>query len=779
MIISRGEAAGIYQAFTDVCRLKDGDLLCVFYAGYGHVSLPKEGWPKGGRICYVRSSDDGRTWSLPAVLFDSPLDDRDPHIAQMRDGTVVCSFFTYQPTNGQTLCDTCLVSSHDGGATWDRERRVVAAGWPSSAPVRELPDGTRILGVYREDGSTAYGGIIRSVDAGKTWSAPIPIGKGSGVRLDAETDFVLLRDGALYAALRGDKTNMHYAISPDLGVTWSPVADIGFQGHCPHFTRLSTGEILLSHRLPLTALHVSRDDAKTWQGPYSIDNTPGAYPSTVELKDGTVLIVYYEEGPGSAIRARRFRLTSNGPQFLPLELEPREIGSRRELFVDDLLIGKMEGVSLKLHEPVPADVALRFDRPWEGPFCGYVTVLQDSGRFGMYYRGLPRDNADGSADECTCYAESPDGINWTKPNLGLFEVKGTRNNNVVLAQQPPFSHNFAPFLDQRPGVPTYERFKAVAGTSASGLFGFASADGIHWRKIQDKPLLTQGAFDSQNVAFWSEAEQCYALYLRTWTGGGFRGFRTISRSTSSNFRNWSAPVEMDFGGTPQEHLYTSQTQPYFRAPQIYLSLPMRFLPGRRVLTPEEARRLDLNPHYEGDCAEAVFMISRGGTRFTRTFMEAFIRPGLDLGNWASRAGLTALGVVPTGPTEMSLYKQAHYAQPSCHLVRYTLRTDGFISVNAPYRGGEFVTKPLIFRGKRLMINLSTGATGGIWIEILRQDGKPMPGFALSDAIEQIGDEVARVVSWKSGQDVSAFAGEPVQLRFVMKDADLYSIQFCD
>jgi hypothetical protein len=283
------------------------------------VSLPDTNFPNGGRICYVRSKDEGSTWSAPRVLFDSPFDDRDPHIAQMHDGTVVCTFFTYRPqAGGKVVCDTCLVASPDGGQTWNSERRVIAPGWPSSAPVRELRDGTRILGVYHGEGGTAYGGVIRSTDNGKTWCEPIPIGKGSGVRLDAETDFAQLKDGSLYAALRGDRVNMHFATSADGGCTWSPVKDIGFSGHCPHFTRLRTGEILLSHRLPLTALHVSRDECRTWQGPYQIDTTLGAYPSTVELKDETVLVVYYEEGPNSAIRARRFKLTADGIEFLPI-----------------------------------------------------------------------------------------------------------------------------------------------------------------------------------------------------------------------------------------------------------------------------------------------------------------------------------------------------------------------------------------------------------------------------------------------------------------------------
>jgi sialidase-1 len=79
------------------------------------------------------------------------------------------------------------------------------------------------------------------------------------------------------------------------------------------------GEVLLTHRLPLTALHASRDEGKTWQGPYQMDATPGACASTVELKDGTVLVVYYEEGQGSAVRARRFKLTPEGVEFLSLD----------------------------------------------------------------------------------------------------------------------------------------------------------------------------------------------------------------------------------------------------------------------------------------------------------------------------------------------------------------------------------------------------------------------------------------------------------------------------
>jgi sialidase-1 len=317
-IISRGDNSGTYQAFPDICRLNSGQLFCVFYAGYAHVSLPNQEWPRGGRICAVRSSNEGLSWSAPEILYDGPDDDRDPHVAQMRDGTLICSFFPYRREEGQKADhEVSIIQSSDAGKTWERTHRILAPHWACSAPVREMPDGTRLLGVYREEGASAYGGVLRSADAGKTWSEPIPIGRGSGVRLDAETDFVLLRDGTLYAALRGDRVNMHYATSPGLGLTWSAVKDIGFKAHCPHFTRLSSGEIILAHRLPQTSIHISRDEAKSWEGPFQIDDKIGAYPSTGELKDHSVLIVYYEEGPQSAIRMRKFKLAGVGLEFVP------------------------------------------------------------------------------------------------------------------------------------------------------------------------------------------------------------------------------------------------------------------------------------------------------------------------------------------------------------------------------------------------------------------------------------------------------------------------------
>src|SRR5690606_9130878 len=118
------------------------------------------------------------------------------------------------------------------------------------------------------------------------------------------------------------------------------------------------------------------------------------------------------------------------------------------------------------------------------------------------------------------------------------------------------------------------------------------------------------------------------------------------------------------------------------------------------------------------CSDAIIMSSRGGSVYDRTFTESFIRPGIGLENWVSRSNYPVLNVVQTSPTELSVYVNENYAQPSAHLKRYTLRIDGFASLQAGMKGGEALTKPFIFDGKELEINYSTSAAGEIRVEIL-------------------------------------------------------------
>jgi hypothetical protein len=460
------------------------------------------------------------------------------------------------------------------------------------------------------------------------------------------------------------------------------------------------------------------------------------------------------------------------------------LGTRRELFVDSFLIASKTNVAFTLHEPHDEGSVLAFDAPWEGRFCAYCTVIHDHDNFRVYYRGKGSDAKDG-VGEVTCVAESTNGVKWSKPTLNLVELNGSSANNIILAARES-SHNFSPFIDGNPSAKAAEKYKAIGGYQNTGLKAYVSPDGLHWKEMREAAVLStnevpyQHMFDSQNVAFWSSAEKRYLLYFRVYANR----FRRIARAESKDFVKWENIRLMEYRGAdgnpaPVEQLYTSQTHSYFRAPHIYISLAARFMPGRQVLTAEEATAIGVHPSYFKDISDAVFMTSREEACYDRTFMSALIKPGIGAENWVSRTTYPALNTVQTGPHEMSIYANQNYAQPTAHLRRYTLRTDGFASLRAAYEGGEFFTRPLTFSGNQLLLNFSTSAAGGIKIAVLDADGKTIPGYGLSDSVESIGNEIERPARWKSGTDVGALAGKKVRLHFKMKDADLFAIRFAE
>jgi hypothetical protein len=316
VMVCTDAGAGGYEAFPDVCRLTDGRLLCVFYAGYDHVSMPNDAHPNGGCMAGCYSSDEGKTWTPAQIIYDSPDDDRDPSIAQLSDGRLVCNFFSLRKKagGGWTGLGSWIMESKDAGKTWSAAR-CINPQYYCSAPVRELRDKTLILGLYRETDKDANGAVTLSKDMGRTWCAPIDIDNG-GLRLDAETDIIQLKDGRLYAAQRTAEESMRYSTSEDGGITWSVSKPMGFPGHCPHLQRAPGDIIICAHRKPNTSLHYSLDECQTWSQNVEVDKCGGAYPSMVTLKDGSILIVYYEEGAGSSIRARKFRVSKEGVTWL-------------------------------------------------------------------------------------------------------------------------------------------------------------------------------------------------------------------------------------------------------------------------------------------------------------------------------------------------------------------------------------------------------------------------------------------------------------------------------
>ncbi len=185
-----------------------------------------------------------------------------------------------------------------------------------------------------------------------------------------------------------------------------------------------------------------------------------------------------------------------------------------------------------------------------------------------------------------------------------------------------------------------------------------------------------------------------------------------------------------------------------------------------------------------DLTDGVFMTSRDGQSFRR-WDEAFLRPGPQTaGHWIYGDCYQSYGLwetaSPEGTNEISMHFTEYAWIDAKHQSRrYTIRLDGFVSLNAPLSGGELLTKPLLFSGKKLSINYSTSALGSLRVELQDAAGKPMTGYTINDCLDHYGDSVQQTIAWKKGTDISTLAGKPVRLKFVLKDADLYSFQFVE
>lgn len=524
-----------------------------------------------------------------------------------------------------------------------------------------------------------------------------------------------------------------------------------------------------------------------------------------------------------------------GPSNCAADDSQTPIGSRRELFVEDGLVHHLAGkAELRLNHPTPQGIVIEHDQPWEGNGCVYHSVFKDEDRYRMYYAAgqlevTPKGVNAGTHGQFCCYAESEDGIVWKKPALGLHEFQGSTANNIVMVRQKVGDAMSEPgepavFKDENPDVPADARYKALLPANRlpadhrRGLLAFKSADGLHWSPMSDKAVLNDGAFDSQNLAFWDPVEKQYRAYWRYFTKGGHdekvwdpQGDRAIRTAVSKDFLTWTDQADLRYVDSPSEQLYTNVVHPYHRAPHLRIGFPMRYVerghkdgrghearagagpeqirrwsPSLRALPEWENRqwRARTNERYGRAITEGLFMASRDGVLFKR-WNEGFLRPGIERDgtwNYAHQAiawrPVETKGTLEGAPNELSFYAvESYWTGNSDLLRRYTLRLDGFVSVNAPMSGGEVVTKPISFAGNFLALNFATSAAGSVRVELQDANGTPIPGFSLKQSEELFGDTLDRRVSWESGSDVSSLLGKPIRIRFVLNDADLYSYQF--
>ena len=496
--------------------------------------------------------------------------------------------------------------------------------------------------------------------------------------------------------------------------------------------------------------------------------------------------------------------------------EPLTVASRRQLLFDGRFVQSATNVQFIVHPPrKTGDIIMASEPAWA--LSGYHSALFDAGVYHLWY----------SSGGCVLYARSRDGIHFEKPALNL--IKGEFTNGVTLAPNAVMGkglgdvksgmHGLYVFID--PNAPAEERFKLVANPKEfnSQLQVFASPDGIHW-KLRHRDVIRYDYsvkphhLDSQNVIFWDDRLGKYVAYFRRNLKDETAQGRTVARSESPDFEHFTrapdSPVVMrvddlyrgnfDLMGTNSKaviDVYASGAIKYPWAEDSYFMFPWQYYHyDNHQAEFAKERPINAGP------VDARFAASRDGIKWTRVDYRSWVDLGMkgefdskriymvhgivpganerelfmyylgtsDTHGWGRSDSnnnelLTAAGVAPTGPNAIS---------------RLVLRRDGFVSVRAPYTGGEFTTPLLRFDGEQLLLNVDTSSSGEARVELLDETGKPIPGFALDDCdLIHTANEINRPVKWRGKTDITGLAGKPIRLRFVMRDVDLYAFQFAD
>lgn len=497
------------------------------------------------------------------------------------------------------------------------------------------------------------------------------------------------------------------------------------------------------------------------------------------------------------------------------------IADRKVLLFDDHYARSKRGFQTTLRRPArDPDPVVRPDRPWEHRGItgdSNVTVIEDQGVYRMWYAiphpqpdthrvGLDYTAADiadlddkmkadllkGGGSSVLCYAESRDGIQWDKPDCGIIEFNGSTANNMLFASRL----GATVFID--PNAGPAERYKMIHGHGPRlpqvyltgpqpsparyifcAVYGSTSPDGLHWTPTP-QPIMPWYT-DTTNVAYWDRDRGRYVAFVRWNQNLGFQDGKTvIMERGAEHYRCVSCSESADFFHFPPPRKI-AEPSPEERRPR---ATGMDYYNSAAVKDqecPDGYLLFSSNFYHEQDVLEVTLSTSRDGIDYTR-WAEPILGPGYE-GTWDSRSIYMGTGVLARG-NEMFMYYGGRdwrhgevNTRGSGAVGRVRYRRDGWVAQRAARDGGELITRPLRFDGRRLEVNFDAEAGGRLKTEILDETGRPIPGFTAEEADWQFHNDTARTMTWKGNSDLAPLAGRPVQLRFVARSMDLYAFRF--
>ena len=481
---------------------------------------------------------------------------------------------------------------------------------------------------------------------------------------------------------------------------------------------------------------------------------------------------------------------------------PWRIGGAKQLFIDHRFIEAKKNVALTVNPPKKSRRAiLKSDRPWDAFNLIYFSVAEDDGVYKMWYQAYDDDQW-GRGRPRMCYATSTDGLNWEKPNLGLVEYNGSKQNNILLND----SKLGYVFID--PSGPPQQRYKMLSGIGTTRIR--TSPDGIHW--TLHPQVVWQPRWDTQKQASWDATIRKYVIQTRVqFEKPGKLPFPFVS------------PIESDPPVVAPKLHRPIRALGRLEVDDIMKPWPTHKL--RTVMTADEHDPSRSDIYHQGGvyeypyAADAYFMFpltyqhfgtdesdvgndgvndtqfaaSRDGVHWMRYDRGPYIARGLpgevDGGithatGFHVRRGNYLYQYYRGWPWTHGGFRRLSDAERQdrtnwgrAHYGVVIQRLDGFVSADAPYTGGWLLTPPVVFEGNQLELNINVAAMGQARVEIQDASGNPIPGFTLGECRRITANDVAHAVRWKGEPDLSELAGRGVRLKIDMRSAKLYAFQF--
>ncbi|MBI5693822.1 MAG: hypothetical protein HZC55_27420 [Verrucomicrobia bacterium] len=425
--------------------------------------------------------------------------------------------------------------------------------------------------------------------------------------------------------------------------------------------------------------------------------------------------------------------------------------AKRHLFLDPAILATTEGAVLKANPAQRRETVISPDRPWERHMISFfLTVRDEGGKLRMWY--VCRDDWGAGGQANLAYAESTDGITWSKPDLGVYEYKGSRANNLVGV------HSLEGVVFRDPNMPPEQRYIYVSTGKAktadkavpvpTSIFRHHSPDGLHWQR-DPQPLIEAGS-DTQNVVWWDELRKEYVVIVRGWTTDGYRKVNRLAlpsltvptsvrpdRSNRRQYFNQEIPTILICDGEDpvRTDIYNLSAQPYVLDPHWYVAFPT-FL--RRWAANDERRQPGMKSSVGP--TEVQFAGSRDSLKWHRYDRPAYAPPGIAA---PEKKNMVFMGTgLVVRRDEIWQYGtefesahgdiEARKRKTDGFIVRWVQRVDGFVSLDTGTTAGSARTVPVKVAGRQLLLNLDTGALGELRVGLVGADGRPVPGFAVED-----------------------------------------------